>query len=172
MSIEIRKGDIRDLDAFAALLYEVHEKMEHKEWFCLDEPEEFRRQMERGTMELWLAMDGERVAGALNLLMPGLEDINYGYALGFSAEQLMRVVNLDTAAVHPDYRGQGLQRRLLQTAEAWLQSGEERILLCTVHPENRFSLQNALRQGYVIMKELPMYGSVRYILRKDLKKQS
>lgn len=172
MSIEIRKGDVRDLDAFVTLLYEVHEKMEHKEWFYLDSPEEFRKQMECGAMDFWLAMDEERVVGAFDLLVPGFEDFNYGYALGFSSEQLMRVVNMDAAAVHPDYRGQGLQRKLLQAAEDWLQVGGDKILLCTIHPKNRYSLQNALRQGYTIVKELPMYGTIRYVLRKDLKSQS
>ena len=43
-----------------------------------------------------------------------------------------------------------------------------RILLCTIHPDNRYSLQNALKLGYRIEKRVGRYGSVRYVLRKDL----
>lgn len=170
MSITIRKGTRQDLEAFVKLLREVRRGMAHKEWFYVDSPEELRAQMDSRIMELWLAMDGSRVAGALDLLIPGLRSCNYGYALGLPEEALMQVVNMDSAAVHPDYRGLGLQRKLLQAAEDWLGQEQPRILLCTVHPDNRFSLQNALAEGYGIQKQLPLYGSTRYLLRKDIEK--
>ena len=168
MSVEIRKGNFSDMETFISLLQEVRESMENKEWFYLDSPEDIRALMTDGTMQLWVAMDGDRMAAAFDILYPGLEEYNYGYDLGFTEEELLRVINMDSAAVHPDYRGQGLQKRLMQTAEATLAGEGERILLCTVHPKNRFSLQNVLKQGYVIQKELPKYDSVRYILRKDI----
>ncbi len=168
MEIEIRKGTIADIEAHIALLREVREAMPNKAWFYLDTPEEVRQMMADGIMELWVAMDGSRLAGTFDLLIPGLEDFNYGYDLGFSGSELLHVVNMDTAAVHPDYRGLGLQRKLMETAEAELAGRGKRILMCTVHPENRFSLNNILKQGYTIQKEVRKYGSVRYILRKDI----
>lgn len=171
MEITIRKGTGADTERFIDFLTSVWETMEHKEWFCLDSPEEIRQRMEEGTMELWLAMEGERIAGAFDILHPGMEDINYGWKLDFSREQLARVVHMDMAAVHPNYRGMGLQRRLLETAEQELRGEAERYLLCTIHPENVFSLNNALKQGYRIRKTLSMYGSVRHILCKKLFKK-
>ena len=82
--------------------------------------------------------------------------------------QLRKVVCMDTAAVHPDYRGRGIQKRLLETAETYLQGTGERYLLCTIHPENRFSLNNALKQGYEIRRTLEKYGSVRHVLCKKI----
>ena len=168
MSMVIRKGSGRDTDNLIRLLQQVRESMEHKEWFYLDPPENVQKMMENGAMQLWVAMDGARLAAAFTMIIPGQEEDNYGYDLGFSEEQLLKVINMDTAAVHPDYRGQGLQKKLMQTAEAEIAKEGERILLCTVHPENRFSLQNVLSQGYTIQKKLEKYGSVRYILRKDI----
>lgn len=167
MPLEIRKGTIADIPAHIALLREVREAMTHKEWFFLDTPEEVHQMMADGIMELWVAMDGNRLAGVFDILTPGLADFNYGYDLGLSEEELLRVIHMDTAAVHPDYRGLGLQRKLIATAEAEIAGRGANILLCTVHPENRFSLNNVLKQGYAIQKQLPKYGSVRYILRKD-----
>lgn len=168
MSIEIRKGDWNDTENFIRLLDDVKAAMEHKEWFYLDAPEDVRKMMADGTMQLWVAMDGDRLAGAFSILVHGLGEHNYGYDLGFSEDQLLKTINMDTAAVHPDYRGQKLQKRLMERAEEDLKGAGERILLCTIHPENRYSLQNALSLGYVIQKELPKYGSVRYLLRKDI----
>lgn len=168
MAVTIRKGTNADTESFIRLLDDVREGMEHKEWFYLDPPEFVREQMKSGTMELWVAMDGDRLAGALDILHPGDAEYNYGYDLGFTPEERMQVVNMDSAAVYPEYRGQGLQKRLLEEAEKEIRSAGKRILLCTVHPDNPYSLQNVLKQGYTIQKRAEKYGSVRYILRKDI----
>lgn len=167
MALEIRKGTVADLEDFINLLSQVREQMEHKEWFYLDPPDVVRKMMHKSMMELWVAIEGDRLAGALSILHPGLSEFNYGYDLGFSEEMLRKVVCMDTAAVHPAYRGIGLQRRLLEVAEAQLK-GAERYLLCTIHPENRFSLNNALKEGYEIRRTLEKYGSVRHILCKKI----
>jgi len=168
MSVTIKKGTSSDVGALVDLLCAVRETMPVKEWFYVDTPEEFCHQMDEGIMELWLATDEDRIVGAFDLLVPGLREINYGYALGFTKEELLRVVNMDSVAVDPEYQGQGIQRKLLQTAEDWLKEQGNRILLCTIHPDNCYSLQNGLKLGYEIQKQLPVYGSVRYILRKDI----
>lgn len=168
MNITIRKGTMTDVESFIRLLEEVREEMPHKEWFYLDPPEFIREQLLLGTMQLWVAMDGGKLAGALDILIPGNAEYNYGYDLGFSEEELSRVVNMDSAAVYPEYRGMGLQRKLLTEAEAWIRNEGKQILLCTVHPDNHFSLDNVLKQGYCIQKKQDKYGSVRYLLRKDI----
>ena len=170
MEIVIRKGRPEELDLFVELLLQVRSGMEEQDWFYVDSPGEFRELMDSGTMHFWFAMDGDRVAGALDILTPGTEPYNYGYELGYGEEELLCTVNMDAAAVHPDYRGLGLQRKLLQTAEEWLCDGRTRILLCTVHPENRFSLNNALAMGYEIRRKISIYGSVRYLLKKEIRK--
>jgi len=168
MAIEITKGTAADLDRFADLLLEVRGSMDNKEWLYVDPREELREQMESGIMELWLAKDGQRIAGGFDILFPGLRPFNYGYLLDFSREELMRVVNMDSVAVHPDYRGQGLHRKFLETIESWVRGLGPRILLCTIHPDNIFSLNNALKMGYQIQKRLALYDSERYVLRKDI----
>ena len=168
MSIEIRKGTAADTEHFIKLLHEVRDTMTCPEWFYLDPDDEVREMMEDGTMRLWVAVDGDRLAGAFDIVIPGLRHYNYGYDLGFSEEELLRVINMDSAAVHPDYRGLGLQKRLMETAQAEIVKEGEKIRLCTVHPENRFSLNNVRKQGYTIQKKMEKYQSVRYILRKDV----
>ena len=57
---------------------------------------------------------------------------------------------------------------MVQMAEEALSGKGRRILLSTVHPENRFSLKNMLAQGYRIEKRVAKYGSERCILRKEI----
>lgn len=166
--IEIRRGTENDVESVIDLMAFVRRAMDHKEWLYLDSPEDVREMMESGKMSLWVAMDGDQIAGSFDLLYPDLESYNYGYTLGFSEEQLQKVINMDTAVVHPDYRGQGLQKRLMQCAEKSLSGEGKRFLICTVHPDNHYSLNNVLSQGYSIQKTTEMYGSVRHVLCKEV----
>lgn len=168
MAIEIRKGTAADTEGFITFLQTVRNSMAHKEWFYLDPPDYVRRMMEQGRIELWVATDGDQLAAVFDILLPELEACNYGYDLNFSEADLKRVINLDNAAVHPDYRGLGLQRKMMLLAEQELRQRGNYILLCTIHPENTFSLNNALNRGFTIEKQQEKYGSVRYILRKDI----
>ena len=165
MNIQIRKIGRSEVDAYLEFLHEVKVTMEQDEWFFLDPDEEVYELMEQGTMGIWLAEDSDRIAAVFCVVYPGLREFNLGYDLSFSEEDLARVVHMDTAAVHPDYRGHGLQHRMMLHAEQEL---EGRILMCTIHPDNCFSLNNVLKQGYTIEKKTEKYGSIRYILRKDL----
>ena len=168
MKIIIRKGSTADTERMLQLLHKVKDDMENQDWFFLDPDEEIRKMMESGVMQLWLAEDGDRVAAIFDYIIPGLNGYNYGYDLGFSEEDLLRVVQMDTAAVDPSYRGLKLQKTLMQRAEQEIREIPGIILLSTIHPDNRYSLNNLLAQDYSVEKKVAKYGSVRYVLRKDL----
>ena len=165
MDIQIRKIGIDEVNKYLEFLHEVKAMMEQDEWFFLDPDEEVYEMMAHDAMGIWLAENGERIAAVFCVVYPGLRKFNLGYDLDFTDEKLLRVVHMDTAAVHPDYRGQRLQHRMMLHAEQELAG---RILLCTIHPDNCYSLNNVLKQGYTIEKKLEKYDSVRYLLRKDL----
>lgn len=168
MSIIIRKGTVDDTESFIRFLDAIKAGMSNTEWFYLDPPDLVREMMADSTMKIWLAMDESRLAAVFSILNPGLHSYNYGYDLDLTEEELQKVIHMDTAAVHPDYRGLGLQKRMVHLAEQELSGGGHRILLSTVHPDNQFSLDNMRYQGYVIQKRLGKYGSERYVLRKDI----
>ena len=168
MELEFRKGTLADADAFNCFLADVKNEMAQQDWLYVDPPELVRAMLADGSMILWLAIDGKRIAAAFDILCPGVEACNYGYDLGFTEEELLQVVHMDTAAVHPDYRGMGLQRKMVDIAEAEFKGLGRRILLCTVHPENKYSLNNMRKQGYEIQKRVNKYGSERLILRKNI----
>ena len=76
--------------------------------------------------------------------------------------------NADSVIVHPDWRGNGLQRKLLEAALPLVRPGIVGIG-ATVSPENQYSLNNALACGFVIADRREMYGGYdRYLLKKML----
>ena len=164
----LRKGQLQDTESFIRLLQQVHADMPDKDWFFVDPGDHTRARMLDGSMELWIAEEDGRLAGALSVIYPGLEKSNLGYDLQLPSDQLDQVVLMDSAAVHPDFRGMGLQKALLSMAETELSRQPGRILLATVHPDNRYSLRNFQALGYTVAMRLNKYGSVRCILRKDL----
>lgn len=166
--ITLRQGSLGDAEAFVRFLEEIRQEMPEKDWLYLDPPELVRKMVAEGTMALWFAEDAGRIAAVFSILCPGMDPCNYGYDLNLTEGELRQVVHMDTAAVHLDYRGQGLQGRMLRAAEEALSGSGRKILLSTVHPENRFSLGNLLKQGYEIQKRVNKYGSERYILRKNI----
>lgn len=168
MELTFRKGTAADTENIIRFLKNIKAEMTHPEWFYLDPPDLVREMMKDGIMTVWLAEEENQIAAIFDILYPGLRDDNYGYDLGLPEAELLQVVHMDTAAVHPDYRGRGLQAKLLHMAEQELSGRGKKILLSTVHPENRFSLNNMLGQGYAIQKQVGKYDSERYILRKDI----
>ena len=168
MNIIIRKATCQDTENYIALLHQIKDGMKQSDWFFVDSDDWIRGWVNSGSMQIWLAEDGTRLAGAFSIVCPGFDPDNLGYDLGFTQEQLLRVVHMDSAVVHPDYRGLGLQKRLMAEAEKEIRKQPHRILLTTVHPENQYSLQNILKQDYTVVKEYKKYGSFRCILRKDL----
>lgn len=165
MDITIRKGTPSDLESFLAFTHAVRDAMADKAWFALDPDGELRELTADGSMEFWMAEAHGRLAAVFSIIRPALRAFNLGYEIGLEAPDLLRVVHMDTAAVHPDFRGRGLQRNMMAHAEEALRG---HILLCTIHPDNRYSLRNALALGYRVEKRVGRYGSVREILRKDM----
>ena len=92
-----------------------------------------------------------------------------GRDAGFPEEELPKVAHMDTAAVLPQYRGHQLQYRLMQAAEADLRAMGFRYLMGTIHPDNVYSMNNAMKQGYrIIGEKLKHGGKRRAILLKEL----
>ena len=78
---------------------------------------------------------------------------------------------MDSAVVGNAYRGNGLQGRMLDAAENFLNLEEYYYLMCTIHPDNQFSRHNMENHGYEVKKIALCYGGLpRCILLKNAKK--
>lgn len=81
----------------------------------------------------WLALDGERVVG-FGVLRPVRSDPGYGY--------------LARAGVIPEYRGQGLQRRLIRARERGARKMGMTTLVTDTSRANLASSNSLIREGY------------------------
>jgi ribosomal protein S18 acetylase RimI-like enzyme len=102
--------------------------------------------------------------------IPGLANDNLGRDINLPEEELCKVAHLQAAAVHPAYRGNGLQRKLtFAHLDVIEEMGYEHVC-CTVSPKNPISLSNYLSCGLAIEGLCPkMQGWWRFILHKNIR---
>lgn len=77
---------------------------------------------------------------------------------------------LDTIFVDPNYRGFGIQKVLINILCSWAATLGKRNISATVHPDNHFSGDNFLKNGFTLITKAPIakYGSHRNVFTKKL----
>ena len=169
--VKIEKAQVQDAKEIMALIKRVHDNMDRQDWYAIDSLEYYANYLEPGKGVGYKSVDSEsgKIVGIFIAIFPETEMENLGYDIGFSEEEAKKVVVLDTAAILPKWRGKNLQYLMMQAAEKELRDLGYQYLMCTVHPENRFSLNNVIKQGYEIKATKEKYGGfMRHILLKEL----
>lgn len=116
-------------------------------------------------------VDGkEQIAGFFMAAFPGLSEKNLGHHISLSESDLLKVAHMDSVVILPEFRGNGLQYKLIAKAEEVIaQETDYRILMATVHPDNKYSLNNVMAHGYEVAAEALKYGGYpRYIMKKEI----
>lgn len=169
--VKVEKASVKDADEIIELIQYVHDNMENQQWYVIDDINYYAHYLEEGNGIGYKAVDEEngKIVGIFIAIIPETKETNLGYDIGFTEEKAKKVAVMDTAAILPAYRGQNLQYRTMVEAEKELKTLGYRYLLCTVHPDNRFSLHNVQKQGYEIMMTKEKYGGyLRHILLKEI----
>ena len=74
-----------------------------------------------------------------------------------------------SAMVDEEFRGRGLQKELMKTAEEHLNFLGYHWLMGTAHPENVYSVNNFRKLGYeIVAKDLKYGGLPRYVFCKKI----
>jgi GNAT superfamily N-acetyltransferase len=107
---------------------------------------------------------------------PGAAEKNLGKDIKLPEEELTRVAHLEATVVRPDYRGNSLQSITLQQAIPFIREEGYNHVLCTVSPQNVYSLFNIIKNGLRIKALKKKYGTDkdgkdgmwRFILHRNL----
>lgn len=168
MEFLIREAEEKDLPGIMRVMLEASGDHAHPDWFAADDEAFVRMHLkDKGFVIAAEAPDG-RIAGFFLVKYPQPEE-NLGVYLNFTEDQLAKAVIMDSAAVSREFRGNGLQGKMLEAAEKRLDTEKYTYLMCTVHPHNRYSLCNMQRYGYEIKASARCYGGLpRYILLKNI----
>lgn len=104
------------------------------------------------------------------LLIAGEDRENLLYSMDdFNAAKLQTTANIKVIIVRPKYRGNGLQKKLINSLEQYAKENGIEQLFATVAPNNFVSLKNFVECGFENIKTTKKYGGLtRFLLRKVL----
>lgn len=161
----LRRCDESDVDAIVKLQQDVYDALPDKSIFVNTKPEEFLESVKLDYC--FCFMDGDEMA-AFTLGVSGRVSYrNYGEYLDYDDEHLMKTTSMDTSFVSPKYRGFGLQKFFFELREEAAKEDGCTEAVTTIAPDNEFSLANAYKTGYEVVKTMTIYGGLeRCILRK------
>ena len=166
--IRIELAILDDTDGIIQMMAELHQQMEDKTWFYPDKDEDVRWFLEESGFAL-KAMHGDEMIGFFFGYAPGTQRENMGVYLNLPEEELKRAAHMETAMIIPEFRGRGLQKLLMETAEQIFKKKGYVHMFGTVHPDNIYSVRNFEKQGYRVVTETRKYGGLRrYVCYKNL----
>ncbi|HDR3346239.1 TPA: GNAT family N-acetyltransferase [Bacillus cereus] len=134
--------------------------------------EEFQYILEGNGMMIGAFIENKLIAFRA-LLVPPIDDEHLGLDIGLSESELHRVIYQEISNVHPNYRGNGMQKILANVIMDELQKEDSKYdyVCCTVAPFNIPSLKDKFAQGMAIAALKEKYGgSLRYVFVKELRR--
>ncbi|MGB7603940.1 MAG: hypothetical protein WBL93_00535 [Lutisporaceae bacterium] len=166
----------KELGAVVNLQEYVYDQLPNKQVLYVDTYKEMMEDMKQGAQIIGVYNNSEDLIAYRYVGFPGESDKNLGIDVKLPAKELCRVAHLETTVVRPDYRGNSLQSLTLQQAVPLIKSLGYKHLLCTVSPQNFFSLFNVMRNGLKVKALKKKYGSDqdgkdglwRFILHRDM----
>jgi ribosomal protein S18 acetylase RimI-like enzyme len=164
--IMIRRAAEADVTELFEVMNKVSAALPDKRYFYAEDRAFIKRHIEERGFVLQAAVQ-EKIVGFLLVRIPEYEEDNLGKNVALSHETLRRVAHMEIVVVTPQYRGLGIQKRVLKEAEKILVEKGYEYLMATVSPLNQYSLNNFLSLGYKIVKTEKKYGGYdRHILMK------
>lgn len=91
----------------------------------------------------------------------GYTSENLGKDIGLAGEQLLDAVNMKLVIVLPEYRGNGLQKKLTRELEKIAVQKGKKLICATISPDNSFSLRNFEALGYKLHSCIEKYGGLK-----------
>ncbi|MGR5962474.1 GNAT family N-acetyltransferase [Bacillus paranthracis] len=133
--------------------------------------EEFQYILEGNGMMIGAFIENELIAFRA-LLVPPIDDEHLGLDIGIPERELHRVIYQEISNVHPNWRGNGMQKILATVIMDELQKEDSKYdyVSRTVAPFNIPSLKDKFAQGMEIAALKEKYGgSMRYVFVKELR---
>ena len=168
MELRMELAERKDIPDIGRIMNVAARSVADPDYFVADDEEFVARHIDQEGFVLLAKADG-KTAAFLIVRIPGAAEDNLGRDLHLPPEEWNRVAHMESVAVLPDFRGHGIQKKLMAEAERRLIQQGIRVSLATVHPDNSASLNSFLHMGYQVeLTKLKYQSQIRHILKKEL----
>jgi GNAT superfamily N-acetyltransferase len=148
----------------------ISQSLPDREIFRLTTVQEFKDLLEQKRSVIGVLAKDDLIAYNI-ISFPGEDEENFGADIGIFPEELKKVAHLKAVVVHPDFRGNGLQRRLARVHLDVIRDAGYEHVCSTVSPKNYISVENHFANGFVIRGLKVKYSCLlRYIMYKNIYK--
>ena len=164
--MELRRCQLSDLQAVIDLNETIYAALPDKSVLRHNSPEMIASCLEEPnvTLGIW---DGEVLVAIGVLYVPQCMEEDHAHDLDLQGD--FKSANQKLFLVREGYRGQGLQRQLIREVEKIAIARSYNLLCTTCAPNNAFSINNFLKEGYLYAKTEMKYGGlVRNLYYKTL----
>lgn len=155
--MEIRKCQSSDLQYIIELNETIYADLPDKGMLRHNSPEMLASCLEEPNVTLGVWDDDLLVAIGM-LYVPPCPEEDHFHDLGLQGD--FRSANQKLFLVREGYRGLGLQRQLIREVEQVAMKRGYNLLCTTVAPNNAFSINNFLKEGYIYAKTEEKYGGL------------
>ena len=155
--MQLRPCQLSDLQAVIDLNEAIYSALPDKSILRHNSPEMIASCMEEPnvTLGIW---EGDMLIAIGMLYVPQCIEEDHFHDLGLEGEY--KSANQKLFLVREGYRGLGLQRKLIREVEKVAMARDYNLLCTTVAPNNDFSINNFLKEGYVYAKTEKKYGGL------------
>lgn len=160
----------KHLDKILHLQQAVYEDLSDKQLFIPSSREEILQALQQSSHYVLGFTTQEDGLIALGIYKDvGQTKSNYGYDYGLRGDKLSQIAHVDTTLVAAPFRGNHLQKHLIEEMIAIALLENKCYLCCTVSPYNLPSLHTFLKMGFQVKADCLKYGGVRrYVMEKKL----
>lgn len=149
-----------DIPQIYALMQQVYNDLQDKSFYVCDSYDFIEQQIKHRGFAVKATCSGGEMIGALIVRYPNLDDDNLGRDIGISENELSYVAHMESAIVHPEYRGQNLLQGMLLFAERFIDINKYCYLCATVSPDNTASRNSLINSGYHFVCNKEKYGGL------------
>ena len=155
--MELRRCQPNDLQAIIDLNETIYAALPDKSVLRHNSPEMIASCLEEPnvTFGIW---DGNLLAAIGMLYVPQCLEEDHAHDLDLVGEY--KSANQKLFLVREGYRGLGLQRKLIREVEKIAVARGYNLLCTTVAPNNTFSINNFVKEGYIYAKTETKYGGL------------
>ena len=155
--MQLRPCQPSDLQAVIDLNETIYSALPDKSILRHNAPEMIASCLEEPNVTLGIWEDDTLIAVGM-LYVPQCIEEDHFHDLGLEGEY--KSANQKLFLVREGYRGLGLQRKLIREVEKIAIAKGYNLLCTTVAPNNDFSINNFLKEGYVYAKTEKKYGGL------------
>lgn len=162
-NLQIEQAGYADVPAIFSIMEQTCSMMQNPEWYIIEDAAYLKQHVEEEGTILKAVVDGV-MAGFLVIRYPKEAEDNLGSYVSLTEEERKFVAHMESAAVRPEFRGMGIQKKLMKKGEEILADTEYIYLMGTAHPDNVYSVNNFQQLGYEIVAQEKKYGGLpRYV---------